>query len=181
MSGVCAPKSIEVPIRGSLTHPEYTPCEGCVAYYDIAVIVLDDLGRFSSFIQPVCLPVGDVKGPLVMTGWGNTVADIRRRLPATVLQQIILQEVPLKKCQNIWETELLGSQLCASSGNPGQAPCRGDSGGPLVRLVDKVREVWELAGVVSFGPSVCGNVDHPVVFTRLSGQLLEWVQGIVRR
>ena len=180
LAGLCAPRSVEVPIRGAVTHPAYDYCAGCVSYQDIAVIILDDLVTFSSFIQPVCLPVAPVEGALVLTGWGNTRAGLRGREPATVLQQLPLLEVPLEKCQEIWRTDLRTSQVCASSGTPGQAPCQGDSGGPLVRLVDRRREVWELAGVVSFGPSVCGNVDHPVVFTRISGQIQEWVKGVVR-
>ena len=185
-SGLCAPKHVEVTVRAVVRHPEYRYCEDCVTTYDIAIIILDDLVRFSTFIQPICLPSylpsdKTVQAPLVMTGWGNIHAGFFKHVPAKVLQQLVVQEVPLKKCGDIWGTKLLPNQMCASSGTPGQAPCQGDSGGPLVRLVDRRSEIWELAGVVSFGPGVCGNVDHPVGLSRISGELLEWVRGVVGR
>lgn len=54
-------------------------------------------------------------------------------------------------------------------------PCRGDSGGPLMRLVR--RDYWELIGVVSFGPGVCGidGIDgKPAVFTKVQ-YFIPWV------
>jgi len=184
-SGVCAPRHVEVPVRAVSKHPNFEYCQDCVPDNDIAVIVLDDLVRFSTFIQPVCLSaLPDEKaphGPLVMTGWGNTQGGLSSPVPARVLQQLVLEVVDLQKCGEIWKTKLLSSQICASSGTAGQAPCQGDSGGPLVRQVDRVKEIWELVGVVSFGPGMCGNADHPVVFTRIFGQLLEWVRGVVGR
>ena len=118
---------------------------------------------------------------LVMTGWGNIQGGFSGHVPAMVLQQLVLQEVPLQKCGEMWNAQLLPNQICASSGTPGQAPCQGDSGGPLVRLVNRRKEIWELVGVVSFGPGLCGNADHPVGLTRISGDMLEWVRGVVGR
>ena len=186
-SGLCAPRHVEVPVRTVVKHPDFRYCQDCVPLHDIAVIVLDDVVRFSSFIQPVCLSsLADdsataAQGPLVMTGWGSTQGGLASHVPARVLQQLVLEEVPLKKCGDIWKTKLSSGHICASSGTVGQAPCQGDSGGPLVRKVDRVKDIWELVGVVSFGPGVCGNADHPVGFTRLSGQISEWVRGIVGR
>ena len=94
---------------------------------------------------------------------------------------LVVKEVPMEECGNIWNTKLLPNQMCVSSGTPGQAPCQGDSGGPLAGLLDRKNEVWELAGVVSLGPGVCGNADHPVVLSRLSADMMEWVRGIVGR
>jgi secreted trypsin-like serine protease len=47
--------------------------------------------------------------------------------------------------------------------------------------VDRRKEIWELVGVVSFGPGLCGNADHPVGLTRIYGDMLEWVRGVVGR
>jgi len=182
-SGMCAPKHIEIPVRSVMKHPQYKQCDGCVPRYDVAVILLDDLVSFSNYIQPLCLPSSDGDSPegapLIMTGWGNVKGGFSEFTPASILQELVVNEVPLSKCGDIWNTKLLPNQLCVSSGTAGQAPCQGDSGGPVVRLLDRKKEVWELAGVVSFGPSVCGNVDHPVGLSRISGDMLDWVRGVV--
>eukprot|EP00092_Neocalanus_flemingeri_P002626 GFUD01002813.1.p1 GENE.GFUD01002813.1~~GFUD01002813.1.p1 ORF type:complete len:394 (+),score=79.73 GFUD01002813.1:712-1893(+) len=184
-SGLCAPSHVEVTVRAAVKHPKYKHCENCVPFYDIAVIVLDDFAKFSTYIQPICLPnppsEHPVQAPLVITGWGNIHGGFFKHVPAKVLQKLVVQEVPLKKCGETWGTNLLPSQICVSSGTSGQAPCQGDSGGPLVRLVDRSKEVWELAGVISFGPGVCGNAYHPVGLTRISGDVLEWVRAVVGR
>ena len=177
-AGECAPRSVEVVVKGVVKHPEYDR-QSKVSYYDIALIVLDDLVEFSDLIRPVCLPElqsSDLRQTLVMTGWGNTVAGLLKPVPATALQEIVLQQVPLKTCSSIWNTKLLNTQMCASSGIPGKAPCSGDSGGPLVRL-RRSEEVWELAAVVSAGPSICGNADHPVIFTKITESIFQWLQN----
>ena len=55
----------------------------------------------------------------------------------------------------------------------------GDSGGPLVRLVDSKLNKYELAGIVSFGPTTCGNAEFPIGTTKLDGAILSWVTDMV--
>ena len=71
------------------------------------------------------------------------------------------------------------SILCVSTGVPGSSPCIGDSGGPLVRIVDKELNQFELIGIVSFGPDVCGNSEYPIGTTRIGGDILAWIENIV--
>jgi secreted trypsin-like serine protease len=49
---------------------------------------------------------------------------------------------------------------------------RGDSGGPLMRQNVRGAAVpfWYLAGLVSFGPTPCGQANWPGVYTRVSYQ-----------
>ena len=35
---------------------------------------------------------------------------------------------------------------------------------------------WQLAGVVSFGSAICGNTDYPTIFTRLQGEVNDWLR-----
>ena len=35
--------------------------------------------------------------------------------------------------------------------------------------------------MVSFGPGLCGKAEHPVGLTRISGDMLGWVRGVVGR
>lgn len=53
---------------------------------------------------------------------------------------------------------ILSSQLCAG-GEEGKDSCNGDSGGPLMGadLLNGLSPYTYLAGVVSFGPRVCGT------------------------
>ena len=51
----------------------------------------------------------------------------------------------------------------------------GDSGSPLLWVDDQAR--WSVAGIVSFGPSVCGQ-DVPGVYTRVEGYL-GWIKTVI--
>ena len=67
------------------------------------------------------------------------------------------------------------SHYCATSGEPGQSACRGDSGGPLVRELQSGLQ-YELAGVLSLGSRNCGNIDIPLIFTRVEGEVNSWIR-----
>lgn len=70
--------------------------------------------------------------------------------------------MPIGQCNNVYRAHnvvLSNSQLCAG-GVQGFDSCRGDSGGPLMGLdqTQRLNPYYYLAGVVSFGPSPCGNI-----------------------
>ena len=67
------------------------------------------------------------------------------------------------------------SHYCATSGKSGHSACRGDSGGPLVRELQSGLE-YEVAGVMSHGSSNCGNIDIPLIFTRVEGEVNTWIR-----
>ncbi len=84
-------------------------------------------------------------------------------------------------CQAKYDNFLLGktlgvrisdAMLCA--GNDKTDACAGDSGGPLLWTESRR---WTVGGVVSFGPSSCGN-DAPGVYTRVD-KYLSWIRGVV--
>jgi len=178
----CAPKHVEVNIRTIVKHEKFKICTRCIPSYDIALLVLEDPVQFSDFIQPVCLPgLGRASaGPLTVTGWGNTVAGILRIKTSSILQELNLKEIPFTECLKTWkqglDIDLIPTHMCASTEVQGKASCKGDSGGPLVRQVDFLKQISELAGVVSFGVSICGNADFPLGFTRIEGEINSWLQ-----
>ena len=154
----------------------------------MAVISLAGPVVLTDYIQPVCLPrlQGEDRGPLVITGWGDTRVGAGPPSPANILQLLHVTEVPLPFCNDQWRAlvneDLLPSHICVTAGrdNIGQSSCKGDSGGPLVRNFESTsEEVWQLAGVVSFGTSNCGNVDLPLGFIRIDGEVNTWLRNIV--
>lgn len=51
----------------------------------------------------------------------------------------------------------------------------GDSGQPLLHVnTETMPAHWELVGIVSFGPSPCGQQSKPGVYTKISNYL-EWI------
>ena len=51
----------------------------------------------------------------------------------------------------------------------------GDSGSPLLWVDDLAR--WSVAGIVSFGPSVCGQ-DVPGAYTKVESYL-DWIENMI--
>ena len=182
--GECAPNHVEVTIKNIAIHKEYD--NGSIPQFDVALIVLDRQVVFTHFIQPACLPILNQpsEGPLTITGWGNTIGGWQKGKSASILQELNVKEVPLSECKTLWTRwgeRFLPSHLCATTDVSGKASCGGDSGGPLVRYsnLPKFPEIWELAGVVSFGKRVCGNVNAPLGFSRIGGEINSWLQEII--
>ena len=152
--------------------------------FDVAVLTLASGVLLSEYIQPVCLPRPEDRGPLAITGWGNTNVRAGPPSPAPILQLLYVTEVPLASCNEQWRTkveeDLLPSHICVTGVHLGKSACKGDSGGPLVRNLDSTsEEVWQLAGVVSFGTNNCGNVDLPLGFIRIDGEVNTWLRDII--
>ena len=157
-----------------------------VPKFDVAVLVLARSVELTDFIQPACLPQPDGfnRGPLAITGWGNTNPGSGPPIPASILQLLNVKEVQLPSCNEQWRShvdeDLLPSHICVTGVKLGKSACKGDSGGPLVRNVESASdEVWQLAGVVSFGTNNCGNVDLPLGFIRIEGEVNTWLRNII--
>jgi len=123
-----------------------------------------------SIYTPVCLPsASDTFFGMnsVAIGWGvntSTTNDDPNAALAEVLQELTM---PIQKedfCNNYINS--LGTppsfkwpeNLCIGDGEADRGTCYGDSGGPFI--VQKLGERrWTLAGLVSFGTSVCSSED----------------------
>ncbi|XP_073816007.1 serine protease ea-like [Musca autumnalis] len=175
----CADPHIDVAIEEITAHPMYRSSD-INHLYDIALIRLNREIPFTDFVGPVCLPVQtELRSrtfeslKLDVTGFGIT-EDSRSsglKLKAGV------DAWNLDECRKKFSPKKIfldSSQMCAG-GEEGVDSCRGDSGGPLV-IKQRVenRDVYILAGVVSFGRTPCGIPGWPGVYTRV-GAYIDWI------
>ena len=93
----CAPKHVDIRVRRVVSHENFSWCPydgSCFPKFDVALLTLETLVVFSSYIQPLCLPaIGESVeyNYLVVTGWGNT--NTNRSLGADVHQADVLQKL----------------------------------------------------------------------------------------
>ncbi|CAL4145189.1 unnamed protein product, partial [Meganyctiphanes norvegica] len=139
-------------------------------------IILLKLGRtviFNGRISPACLPFRLSEGEyihnhLTTVGWGLSTESNQRSL---VPLQEHPQHVLLGECQQKYRKYTSGRQItdkniCAGRG--GADSCKGDSGGPLNFQSRSGRKAVYVVGIVSFGPSMCGNSKLPGVYTNVA-------------
>ena len=148
--------------------------------HDLAIVTLSQVVN-SQLVEPICLPEGDkdvseYEDQGVVAGWGHTSSS---RFDNTVsrLRYAKLDTYDVETCRDKYEYfvgrdkfDITDRMICG--GNDKTDACSGDSGGPLMFLHNYR---WELYGVVSFGPTRCGNSDLPGVFTRVD-KYLDWIK-----
>ena len=114
----------------------------------------------------------------MVAGWGKTDKSSDYNSVQLMYADITTYSVP--ECQAKYDDFLTGrpsrvditeDMLCA--GNTQTDTCSGDSGGPLM-FVDRQYK-WNVAGIVSFGPSSCAN-GVPGVYTRVD-RYLRWINS----
>ncbi|TMW41744.1 hypothetical protein DOY81_013177, partial [Sarcophaga bullata] len=101
-----------------------------------------------------------------VTGWGTT----EEGYSSPIKLKAAVDGWRFETCRQKYapkRIQLENTQMCAG-GQEGVDSCGGDSGGPLVskERLDN-RDVYVLAGVVSFGPKPCGLPGWPGVYTRV--------------
>jgi len=190
---VCAPPPQDIPVERVIFHESYGKPKSF--QNDIAVIKLARNVTENQFVQPICLPFKDDNENYLekrigaearfneVAGWGATT--ITGRKPANVLQFLGVDVTDSEQCKEIYKErggELTEKQICAG-GEKGKDSCVGDSGSGLMRsLPDRARTVdrWDLIGVVSFGPRLCGTEGVPGVYTRVNSYL-NWILDTVEK
>ncbi|XP_062906251.1 suppressor of tumorigenicity 14 protein-like [Mobula hypostoma] len=140
--------------------------------YDIALLELSAPVRYTSYIQPVCLPsplhVFPANQRCYVTGWG--LLQEGGRLPV-ILQKGEVRIINQTTCNNFMGNILTSRMLCAGYLTGEVDACEGDSGGPLV--CEELSGKWFQAGIVSWGQG-CGRYGHPGVYTRIT-KFREWI------
>lgn len=139
---------------------------------DIGIIRLERPVQFAKTISPVCLPpqgdeVREGQDTLYVTGWGYTSGGFNRK-PAEVLKQARQTFLDKISCRRMREMDV--SKVICAKHDEGSS-CHGDSGGPLVL---QRNGIWQLQGVVSGGPPICGTPDWPMYYTEVA-QYLDWI------
>uniref|UniRef100_A0A182JMK2 CLIP domain-containing serine protease n=1 Tax=Anopheles atroparvus TaxID=41427 RepID=A0A182JMK2_ANOAO len=179
----CSPPPIDVPIEQKIPHPEYVPTSN-EQYNDIALLRLQNVVAYSDFVKPICLPThADLKTRdyvgfrMQVAGWGRTAT---ARF-SNVKQKVAVDGVGLNTCNEVYQKEqvqLQPSQLCAG-GEAGKDSCQGDSGGPLTGIhTAGGLQYWYLIGLVSFGPSPCGQAGWPGVYTKVD-RYVDWITNTI--
>ncbi|XP_013168733.1 PREDICTED: serine protease easter-like [Papilio xuthus] len=175
----CTDGALIVPIEKIIPHPEYNPTNA-LRRHDIALLRLGQLIPYGDFIRPICLPTSDVAvAPppelrLFAAGWGavsNTQSSSNIKLHVSV--PFRSQE----QCQTSYNhprrrVALWQGQICAG-GETGKDSCKGDSGGPLMYENGRL---FEVVGIVSFGPTPCGLENIPGVYTKVY-EYIPWIRS----
>ncbi|XP_023950486.2 phenoloxidase-activating enzyme [Bicyclus anynana] len=174
----CTEGAIVVPIEKIIPHRGYDP-NSPLRRHDIALLRLQTMAPYGDFIRPICLPTADValadpRPLLYAAGWG-AVSD--QQSSSSVKLHVDLPFFTQTECQPSYnvakrKVELWNGQICAG-GQKGKDSCKGDSGGPL--MLDNGR-LYEVVGVVSFGPTPCGMENVPGVYTKVY-EYMPWIRS----
>lgn len=175
---------LTVGVEAVFVHPNYHPKS---LDSDIALVKLLQPVKFTSRIQPVCMPTsnGDrwmddlAEGTNgTVTGWGYEESG----LPGNVMKETTIPVVDRRKCANDYRSvnisvTLTTNMFCAGYEQGGTGTCKGDSGGPFViQEESNGGSRWVLEGIVSWGGS-----KQCAVFRQYSGFLrvanfADWIQ-----
>ncbi|VEN58207.1 unnamed protein product [Callosobruchus maculatus] len=173
---LCAPAPTDYRILNAITHPDYTHSTHS---NDIALVKFEGRATYNTFVQPICLPQGQLlspyrlKGHVIVAGWGRTKPNDLNSY-SDVLRHVELPVVPLKQCEKVEEMSeypIDEHQYCVGVKNKGS--CHGDSGGPMMKSLANVHSRnYFLFGIVSYGPSICA--EYPAVYTNVA-MYMKWI------
>lgn len=154
-----------------VAHSGFNPV---TAENDIAVIRVPSV-VFSSQIQPVALPSGEVNMDFtgyqaLASGYGMTSDAEDVELLQTV-SSVTVPVISNAECAAVYGGFILSQHIC-TGGVGGRGTCGGDSGGPLVVNLDS-RIV--LVGITSFGAELC-TLSYPSAYVRVT-EFLDWISA----
>ncbi|VDO18347.1 unnamed protein product, partial [Brugia timori] len=142
--------------------------------FDVAIARLHGKLNFSENVLPICLPMLEpsTADSCIVTGWGYQEESGSF---SSKLRETHVPIIPIVVCNSI--LHYFGrvdplSMICAGSG--GADACQGDSGGPLM-CYSRIRQRWELQGVVSWGHG-CGRNNIPGVYAKIRA-VTSWVNS----
>ncbi|XP_050676263.1 phenoloxidase-activating enzyme-like isoform X2 [Leptidea sinapis] len=173
----CTDGAMVIAIEKVIPHQLYDP-NAKLRRNDIALLRLAEMAPYTEFIRPICLPwLDNVTSPqrLEVAGWG-AVSDIQSF--SNIKLHVDLPLASKSKCEPYYsqrEVPLWKGQICAG-GEKGKDSCKGDSGGPLM---NENGRLWEVVGVVSFGPTPCGMENIPGVYTKVY-EYLPWIRTQIK-
>lgn len=173
-SEILYPKSVNI-------HPNYRKRNSIDS--DIAVLVLADNVRFTTYVRPACLwdqndSKDNIVGEIGLTaGWGR---DENGKFYTELPKQAEIPVVSDETCINsndVFSKLVSEVSFCAGWRNGTEGPCNGDSGGPLLF---QRRGRWTLRGVVSTAlyidnTNIC-DLNEYVVFTDVA-KFRDWIMS----
>ncbi len=148
---------------------------------DIALLRLQDTINFANATPINLITTDDAANGFTdpgvlswVTGWGLT--QVSPQVLPTALQKVQLPIISTAQAATVWGGLIQATDIMAGYLNGNKDACNGDSGGPLV--VPVLGE-YRLAGIVSWGSSVCNTYG---AYTRVS-DMESWIRtntGIAR-
>jgi len=168
-------------IKKVFIHPKFRrKVEGYLnPFNDIAVVELHFLrGSHKTVCLPTQLDARQQDG--VVAGYGSTSPSTSTRPEHLVYAHVA--PVLYSQCREQYAEFVgripgdvyIGSNVLCAGDNTTDA-CSGDSGSPLLWVDDLSR--WAVVGVVSFGPSVCGQ-DVPGAYTKVESYM-DFIKNII--
>ncbi|XP_055679536.1 serine protease easter-like [Lutzomyia longipalpis] len=163
----CAPPPQDIPVEDVIVHSGYESASRN-QLNDIALIRLRYPATLGAFVQPICLHRKMESKPgmkLYVAGWGRTESAAF----SPVKLKVQLQYVSPLICNIVYKREdvsITRNHICAG-GQKDKDSCKGDSGSALFAMANSTEHqpYWFCAGIVSFGPSICGLDGWPGVYT----------------
>lgn len=176
----CADAPVNIPIERKIPHENYVP-QSKNQFNDIALLRLSRKVAYSDYIKPVCLPrTATFKNrnyageKFEVAGWGKTETAAKSNVKLKVAIDGVTK-ADCNKVYNLQNVQINDDQICAG-GQPLKDSCRGDSGGPLMgRATANNRAFIYLSGLVSYGPTPCGQEGWPGVYTKV-GSYIDWIE-----
>jgi len=166
-----------------IIHPEYNNRN---YDNDLALLRLDQPVDYTSYIIPICLPgsslkIAGKKG--YVTGWGRIYDEGPE---PSLLNEVDVPILSNSDCNSLFKLAALDEHVqediwvCAGYREGGKDACDGDSGGPLsVADIQGETTIWTLGGIISWGPSSCGERYRPGVYTRIPNYVA-WIGNIIQ-
>ena len=197
---ICGDKPQDILPEFVLRHPGYRKSYSTgIPVNDIMLVRLKNPVKYSEFVKPVCLPIGDLsvefgnfgenaeekKG--VVVGWGKTQdgKDYENdfNIPSQDQFKVNLPVLSNERCLNkfqkvfpsseiVFQRELQVNFHFCAGGEQGRDSCKGDSGGSLVFREDVTSPFLQL-GIVSAGTRTCG-IGAPSLYTRVTA-FMDWI------
>ncbi|XP_041969294.1 serine protease 7-like [Aricia agestis] len=176
---MCAPPVQDRKIKHIIIHPEFNKPP---YHNDIAIVEMDNPVELNEYVTPLCLPreeeIRPKLGEIVsVAGWGKTNMTTQER--AQILQYIALPIVAPDECSFGKGFKVDSNEILCAGAQLNQDTCVGDSGGPLMKVFDTEEGPKTFAiGVVSFGPTICGN-KKPGVYSFVP-HYLKWILDSIK-
>ncbi|KAG7154600.1 CLIP domain-containing serine protease 2-like [Homarus americanus] len=174
---ICAPSVQDFTIEEIIPHPNYNTR---VKFSDdIALIRVSSPIDIGFWVHAVCLPPQNIDVTNLSTnepiaaGWGFTENGTK----SNRLLHVELPFVDRSQCNATYRGDIVNEQICVG-GRAGQDSCGSDSGGPLI-LPGPTGPPYLQIGVVSYGPTNCGQQSVPGVYTYVT-HYRNWIEEKLR-
>ncbi|KAJ8960295.1 hypothetical protein NQ318_004021 [Aromia moschata] len=172
---ICADDPVDIPVENYTMHPDYDPVK---LRNDIALVRVKEKIRFTSYIQPICLPFErhlrdrDMTNQVfTISGWGKTQS--RKLGGSPTLQFAAVRVWDQSECNKVIPPETPNCVQIVKD----RTPAKVIAGGPLTNAtLDLDEELRNFqVGIVSFASTrTCGVEELPPIYTRIDA-FLEWI------